>query len=247
MVQKKRKQPYLSIVAPAYNEELIIEEVIKEWEEFIKKEKLDAEIVICNDGSTDKTGEILSKSQRRYANLVVCENKPNRGYGYALYNAIRHAKGKLIMTLDSDGQFDAKGFKQLHKKLLSDDYDFVTGYRFRKRDTFARVVADRGFNLIMRLVFGLKFRDTNCAQKLYHSKIIKGIKIEARGYPSPTEVMVKAAERGAKIGEVGVVHYTRKKGVTKLNLPKTSIGVFKFLIYLRFKLHAYRRRIINTF
>lgn len=244
---KNKNQPFLSIVAPAYNEELIIEEVIKEWENFIRKEKLKAEIVICNDGSLDKTGEILEKLQKKFLNLVVCENRPNRGYGYALYNAIKHAKGELIMTLDSDGQFDVKGFKRLHQKLLSGDYDLVTGYRFRKRDTFARVVADRGFNLIMRLVFGLQFKDTNCAQKLYKGKIIKGIKIEARGYPSPTEVMVKAAERGAKIGEVGVVHYTRKKGVTKLNLRKTSIDVFKFLIYLRFKLHAYRRKIINTF
>lgn len=242
----KKNKPYLSIVAPAYNEELIIAEIIEEWEDFIKQEKIKAEIVICNDGSTDKTGEILEKLKEKYSNLVVCENRPNRGYGYALYNAIKHAKGELIMTLDSDGQFDIKGFKKLHKKLLEGDYDFVTGYRFRKRDTFARVIADRGFNLIMRLVFGLKFKDTNCAQKLYRAKIIKGIAIEARGYPSPTEVMVKAAEFGAKIGEVGVVHYSRKKGVTKLNLFKTSVDVFKFLFYLRFKLHAYRRRIINT-
>lgn len=246
MTRKRKTKPYLSIVAPAYNEELIIEEVIKEWEDFLKKEKLDAEIVICNDGSTDRTREILAKLQKKYSNLIVCENKPNRGYGYALYNAIKHAKGELIMTLDSDGQFDVKGFKQLHKKLLNSDYDLVTGYRYQKRDTFVRIVADRGFNLIMRLTFGLKFKDTNCAQKLYRSKIIKKIIVEARGYPSPTEVMVKASEMEAKIGEVGVYHYSRKKGVTKLNLYKTSIDVFKFLFYLRFKLHAYRKRIINT-
>jgi hypothetical protein len=151
------------------------------------------------------------------------------------------------MTLDSDGQFVVSGFKQLYKKLNEGGYDLVTGFRYRKRDSIARVFADRGFNLLMRIIFGLKFKDSNCAQKLYHANILKGITIEARGYPAPTEIMVKAVERGAKIGEVGVVHYSRKKGVTKIRLFQTSIDVFKFLIYLRFKLHAFRKKIINTF
>lgn len=241
------KRPYLSIVAPAYNEEMIIEEVIDEWEKFIKKDKINAEIVICNDGSKDRTKEILTSLQKRYANLIICENDPNRGYGYALYNAIKHTNGDLVMTLDSDGQFDIKEFNPLHKKLIEGKYDLVTGYRYRKRDSFVRVIADRGFNLLMRIIFGLKFKDTNCAQKLYLAKILKSITIEARGYPAPTEVIVKAVEKGAKIGEVGVMHYSRKKGVTKIKLLQTSIDVFKFLIYLRFKLHAYRRKIINTF
>lgn len=239
-------KPYLSVVAPAYNEELIIEKVIKEWEDFIEKEKIDAEIVICNDGSTDKTGEVLKKLQKQYSNLIVCENKPNCGYGYALYNAIRHAQGKLIMTLDSDGQFDIRAFKKLHKELLSGNYDLITGYRYKKRDSLSRVIADRGFNLIMRIIFGLNFKDTNCAQKLYRAEILKRISIESRGYPAPTEIMVKASERNIKIGEVPVVHYERKEGKTKLKLFKTSIDVFKFLVYLRIKLHAYRRKIINT-
>lgn len=239
-------KPYLSVVAPAYNEELIIEKVIKEWEYFIEKEKIDAEIVICNDGSTDKTGEVLKKLQKQYSNLIVCENKPNRGYGYALYNAIRQAKGQLIMTLDSDGQFDIRSFKTLHKELLAGNYDLVTGYRYKKRDSLSRVIADRGFNLIMRVLFGLQFKDTNCAQKLYRAEILKGITVESRGYPAPTEIMVKASERNIKIGEVPVVHYERKEGKTKLKLLKTSLDVFKLLVYLRIKLHAYRRKIINT-
>jgi len=96
------------------------------------------------------------------------------------------------------------------------------------------------------LVFGLKFRDTNCAQKLYKAKVIKSIPIEARGYPVPTEIIVKAFEAGAKIGETGVAHYEREKGVTKLKLFKTSIDIFKFLVYLRLKLYLYRRKIIYT-
>lgn len=247
MVLQGENKSYLSIVAPAYNEELVIREVVEGWATFIKKEKLDAEIVICNDGSTDKTGEILKKLQKKYPNLVVCENRPNQGYGAGVENAVRHTKGELIMTLDSDGQFDVKGFKKLHKKLFSGNYDLITGFRFRKRDSFARVVADRIFNIIMRLVFGLPFEDTNCAQKLYRAKLLKRINIEARGYPAPTEMLTKAAEMGAKIGEVGVAHYERKKGATALKLFKTSANVFKFLVYLRLKLYLYQKKIIGSF
>ena len=247
MAPQRKNKPYLSIIAPAYNEELVIAEVIEEWEDFVKKEKLDAEIVICNDGSTDKTGEILAKLQKKYSNLVVCENKPNQGYGAGVENAARHAKGELIMTLDSDGQFDVKGFSKLHQKLLSKNYDLVTGFRFQKRDSAARVVADRIFNVIMRFVFGLPFKDTNCAQKLYRAELLKRVNIEARGYPAPTEILVKAVEFGAKVGEVGVVHYERKKGTTALKLFKTSANVFKFLIYLRLKLYLYRIKIIGSF
>ena len=240
------KKPYLSIVAPAYNEEEIISDTIKDWANFIKKEKIRGEIVICNDGSKDRTGEILKNLQKKYPMLVVCENKPNKGYGAAVANAVRHTRGELVMTLDSDGQFGVQAYKKLCQKLESGNYDFVTGYRFRKRDSFARVVADRAFNLIMRLFFGLQFRDTNCAQKLYRAAVIKKINIEARGYPVPTEIMVKSAELGARIGEVGVVHYERTKGASKLNIYKTSVDVLKFLAYLRLKLHAYRKRIIHS-
>lgn len=246
MAPQRKNKPYLSIIAPAYNEEGVIEEVIEKWEDFVEKEKLDAEIVICNDGSTDKTGEILAELQKKHPNLVVCENKPNKGYGAGVENAARHARGDLIMTLDSDGQFDVKGFKKLHKKLLSGNYDLVTGFRFQKRDTLARVATDRIFNVIMRFVFGLPFKDTNCAQKLYRAKLLKRINIEARGYPAPTEMLVKAVEFGAKVGEVGVAHYERKKGATALKLFKTSANVLQLLIYLRLKLYLYRRKIIGS-
>lgn len=242
----RKKAPYLSIIAPAYNEEEIIADTIKDWASFVKKEKIDGEIVVCNDGSKDKTGEILLKLQKKYPLLVVCENNPNRGYGAAVANAVKHARGELIMTLDSDGQFGIGAYKKLHRKLKSGNYSFVTGYRFRKKDSFARVVADRVFNVIMRIIFGLQFRDTNCAQKLYKAEVIKKINIEAHGYPVPTEIMVKSAELGGKIGEVGVTHYERTKGASKLNIYKTSIDVLKFLVYLRFKLHAYRKRIIHS-
>jgi len=246
MRKKRGNVPYLSIVAPAYNEEVIIAETIEGWESYIRKEKLDAEVVICNDGSVDKTGEILAKLQKKYPNLIICENKPNKGYGMAICNAIKHAKGKLIMTIDSDGQFNVNSYKKLHRKLISGNYDLVTGYRYRKKDNLMRIIADRCFSLIMRTTFGLKFKDTNCAQKLYYAKVIKNIPIEACGYPVPTEIMVKAAGLGAKIGEVGVVHNERKKGASKLKLFKTSINVLKFLFYLRFKLHAYKRKIIHS-
>ena len=128
--------------------------------------------------------------------------------------------------------------------MPSGKFDLVTGYRFQKKDSLPRVVADRGLNLLMRTFFNLSFKDSNCAQKLYRSELLKKINIESRGYPAPTEILVKARELGAKIGEVGVKHYEREKGGSALKLYKTSLNFLKFLVYLRLKLVFYRQKLI---
>lgn len=242
---KDKKNIYLSICTPAYNEEEVIEKVIADWQDFIKTEKIKAEIVIGNDGSTDGTERILSKLTKKYSNLVVCSDE-HRGYGYALANAIRNASGQLIMTLDSDGQFKVGEFISLHKELKRGRYDLVTGYRAGKKDTLLKVLADRCFNLFIRIFFGLKFKDTNCAQKLFRAEIAQKINIESQGYPTPTEMMIKALELGAKIGEIKTGHYPRIGGKSKLKIIRTSLNALKFFLYLKFKIHLYRKNIITA-
>jgi glycosyltransferase involved in cell wall biosynthesis len=238
-------EPLLSICAPAYNEAEAIADVIAAWETTIMKLGLDAEIVITNDGSTDRTLEILAGLQQQYANLVVVDQQPNAGYGRAVANAVAHARGKQIMTLDSDGQFDPAEYPKLLAKL-DDGFDVVTGYRMRKQDKAARVIADRALNLIVRIMFGLPLRDTNCALKLLRADVAHALSIEARGFPTPTELLVKARALGYKIGEVGITHYPRLAGQSKLKVMRTGWHFGLFLVYLRLKVTLYRMRVITS-
>lgn len=237
--------PFLSLCAPAYNEAEGIARVVDAWQETLSRLGLDAEIVITNDGSTDGTGDTLARLHAQYANLVVVTQTPNGGYGKAMAAAIAHSRGQQVLTLDSDGQFDPGEYPRLAARL-ADGCDVVTGYRLRKNDKLARVLADRALNLIVRAGFGLALRDTNCALKLLRGDVARAIPIEARGFPTPTEMLVKARALGYRIGEVGITHYPRLAGESKLKVVRTGWYFLLFLLYLRLKVWLYQRRVITA-
>lgn len=237
---------FLSITAPCYNERENIEKMISHWESIFAIDGIQGEIVIGEDGSTDGTKDILRRLQQQLGNLVVVDHPANRGYGYALSSAIARSQGDYVLTIDSDGQFDAAEYRLLLPELQK-GYDVVTGYRQRKQDSLLRVLADRVLNLIIRLLFRLSLRDTNCALKLFRGDVARSLTIEARGYPTPTELLVRAQTLGYRIGEVGITHYERAGGKTKLKALRTSWHMLLFLTYLKFKQVLFRAQIINSF
>lgn len=238
--------PELSIVAPVYNEAEGIEQVVQYWLKVLQENSANAEIVLANDGSTDGTLEILENLSQKIPLLKVVSYTPNRGYGYALKTAIRASKGQWVITLDSDGQFDLADFPSLLKLQNEQQLDFVTGYRMKKRDNLFRVIADRSLNLIVRTMFSVSMRDTNCAMKLIRGDLARTLNIEAKGYPTPTEITVKLITLGAKTSEIGVHHLERLQGQSKLKFFRTIISFFRFLFYLRKKVRLYKAGILQT-
>jgi len=240
------KDVFLSVVAPVYNEEENIENVLRYWKEVLDSAGFCSEIVVTNDGSTDNTAGILAKLQEEMPRLKVVTLEQNGGYGKALTTSIQASRGEWVVTLDSDGQFDLKEYRGLLSKAQAEGLDGVTGYRGRKEDTRFRVFADRVLNLIVRTMFKVSFRDTNCALKLINGDFIRRANIEARGYPAPTELTIKLCKLGARIGEMGITHIERQGGLSKLNPLGVSIGFLKFLFYLRLKIYLYDKRIVHS-
>lgn len=236
----------LSVVAPVFNESQGIERVIRRWMDFLTTLDMPSEIVVANDGSTDGTQEILQKLADEFPLFRFVSYSPNRGYGYALKQAICASRGDLVVTLDSDGQFDLKDCIQLLKAQEENDFDLVTGYRVKKNDSFVRIVADRTFNLIVRSLFRVRLRDTNCALKLIRGNLARELNIEARGYPTPTEITIKLFAMGSKIGEQPVSHLERTAGHSKLRFFRTSVSMFRFLCYLRRKITLFRSGILQA-
>lgn len=236
----------LSVVAPVYNEAEAIESVVKYWKDVLDGTGIAAEIVLANDGSTDNTLQILERLKQEIPCLRVVSYTPNRGYGYALKTAIQASRGEVVVSLDSDGQFDLADFPKLLKLYREQNLDFVTGYRDRKKDSLMRVVADRGLNLIVRTMFHLSLRDTNCALKLMRGSMIRAMHLEATGYPTPTEITVKMVKLGARTGESAVAHHERVAGQSKLKFVKTSVSMFRFLLYLRKRIKLYDARILQS-
>lgn len=236
----------ISVVAPAYNEQDNIEKVVRHWENILESCDHTNEIVITNDGSTDKTLEVLQRLGEEFSNLRIVNSQVNGGYGDALSKAIYASKGEYVVTIDSDGQFELSDYQQMFEVCLDNGYDAVTGYRMGKKDTLLRVFADRVLNIIVRVLLGLKFKDTNCALKLVKGDIIRKMNIEAKAYPTPTEILLRLKEQGLKVGEVGVSHKEREAGQSHLKFMRTGINMFSFLLYMRWKISLKRLRVINS-
>lgn len=236
----------ISVVAPVFNEEGVIEAVLAHWEKVLDDFGLPAEIVLTDDGCTDATPTLLAAWARSHPRLRVITHTRNGGYGKALQTAIFHSRGEYVITLDSDGQFDLAHAQALLDRMRTDHLDLVTGYRRAKQDSFLRVAADRALNLIVRVMFGVGYRDTNCALKVFRGELVRGVTIESRGFPAPTELLVKLHFLGARTGEEGIDHLPRTGGSSKLRIFRVGFWMLMFLFYLRFKLFLWRRRVLNT-
>ncbi|MBI3820736.1 MAG: glycosyltransferase family 2 protein [Planctomycetes bacterium] len=232
--------PALSVCAPAYNECDGIEAVIRDWLAVLGRIGLSFEIVVANDGSTDGTGEILQKLEREIPQLRIVHLTKNGGYGRALTAAIAASRGKFVATIDSDGQFDVADAKKLLDRAERDQCDLVTGYRVAKKDSFLRVLANAGQNTLVNILCGARFRDSNCALKVVRGDLIRSMKLEATGYPFPTEICVRISARGHKIAEEPVSHRERPAGRSKLKFLRTVIRMLIFLFYLRKRIKLYR-------
>lgn len=237
--------PKLSVAAPCYNEADAIGPVLAEWDGQLSALPYTSEIVLCNDGSTDDTSAILAQLQQKYPRLRVVDFAQNGGYGRALCAAIDATRGEYVATIDSDGQFDLGDAPRLLEHCEQGGLDCVTGFRVAKQDSLFRVVADRGLNKLVKLMFGTRLTDTNCALKVARGDVLRGLGVEARGFPTPTEICLRLEARGCKVDELGVAHREREAGASKLHPFRTAWGMFRFLLYLRKRLKLARAGILS--
>ena len=217
----------LSIVFPAYNEEENIEKVIKDALSVFPNYAKEIEIIAVNDGSQDRTGEIIDELSNKYPEVKPIHHKENRGYGAALKSGFYNAKGEYVFFTDSDNQFDLNDFKLLFPFIK--DYDLVIGYRIKRQDPFYRIVNAKLYNLLIRLTFGLKVKDINCAFKVMRREIFDRIKLESDGALINAELLIKCLNEGFRIKEVGVRHFPCVHG--KQTGAKPSV-IFKMFFEL---------------
>lgn len=207
-----KKLKSLSLFFPAYNEEANLENTVEKAIPVLKEVAKKYELLIINDGSKDKTGEVAEKLAKRYSFVKVITHSPNQGYGAALRSGFYNSQYEWIVFTDSDGQFD---FSELGKFIeRSDEADIVAGYRIKRQDPLTRKIFGWGWTILTNLLLGIKVRDVDCAFKLVNKKVIEKIpKLQStRGGMISPELLGKAHKAGFKIVEVGVHHYPRKEG-----------------------------------
>lgn len=203
----------LSIFFPAYNEEENIVATVSKAIKVAEKLKLNAyEVIIIDDGSTDKTPEMSDRLAKKYKNVRVVHHSPNQGYGGALKSGFMAARYEWIVFTDSDGQFE---LSDIHTFLpFTVGYDAILGYRKKRQDNIVRKINAWMWGSMMKTLFGFYVKDIDCAFKLVKREAYKAIDpLKSDGAFVSTELIVKLKKSNAKIAEVGVNHYPRTKGV----------------------------------
>ncbi len=221
----------LTIFFPCHNEEDNVERVTRQALEVGRRLADDLEIIIVDDGSRDRTGEIADRLAAEIPEVRAVHNHPNLGYGGALQRGFREATGNWIFYTDGDGQFD---LNELPRVLpLLEQYDVVSCYRLDRKDSLIRKLNAFGWTVLVNLLFRLGLKDIDCAFKIYPKPFIAAIEMRSMGALIDTEMLAKARNLGLTIGQSGVHHYPRLAGEQSGANVKVILRAFKELFKLR--------------
>ena len=225
----------ISLVTPAYNEGESIRVFLEDAVEIIKKNKLEAEIIVVNDGSTDDTKDICERLSKRHQIIKLINHEINKGYSCAVSTGIKHATKDFIILIDSDGQFDVKDIPAFLKKHNETRADVIVGHRVNRKGTFLRKLMSRGMTKTSNLLFGLKLKDTQCAFQFIKTGVLKSVDIESPSFQAPTEIKIKLAALGYDFEQIPITHHERRKGKTSVKAFKIIPSTILFLLYLKLK------------
>jgi glycosyltransferase involved in cell wall biosynthesis len=213
----------ISIIVPLYNEDESLQKLYEWIDKVMTSNKLTYEIVFVNDGSTDRSWEVIESLQAKTTNVRGIKFRNNYGKSPALYCGFRAAKGDVVVTMDADLQDSPDELPELFRMIKEDGYDLVSGWKKKRYDSkLAKNLPSKIYNATARKVTGLKLHDMNCGLKAYRNEVVKNIEVygEMHRY-----IPYLAKNAGFKrIGEKVVEHRKREFGETKFGLNRFVNG-----------------------
>jgi len=240
-ILQKKNNLKLSIVIPAFNEieslPQLVSETILACESFEKS----FEIIIIDDGSTDGTFDWIIAQHQKDPRILGIQLRLNCGKAAALNVAFKEVTGDVIITLDGDLQDDPKEISEM-VNMLGDDCDLVSGWKKNRQDPLSKRLPSKLFNIITRLVSGVKLHDFNCGFKAYKNEVVNSLNLYGEFH---RYIPVLAKWNGFQIKEKMIEHRARQYGHSKYGLARLTNGMFD-LITLLF-LHKYTRRPLHLF
>ncbi len=221
----------LSVVIPVYNEEENIPKLYEELKEVLEKLPYEYEIIFVDDGSTDRTFQILEELAKKNPHVKVVRFRRNYGQTAAMYAGFQYASGDVVITMDGDLQNDPHDIPKLLEKI-NEGYDIVSGWRKDRKDPFlSRILPSKIANWIISKVTGVHLHDYGCTLKAYRKEVAKNFRL----YGDMHRFLPAVAKSfGAKVTEVVVNHRPRLYGKSKYGIGRTirvilDIFLVKFL------------------
>lgn len=207
---------YLSLVIPLYNEEESLQPLVDSVLKVCLEIGETYEIILVDDGSSDKTWELIEKAADFYPEIYGIKLRTNCGQTPAMVAGMTYSKGDIIVTMDGDLQNDPADIPRLLEKI-EQGYDIVSGWRKDRKDHFLRVLPSKIANRIISMTTGVHLHDYGCSLKAYRAGCIKSIEAYGemhRFFPA------LASMTGARVTELPVRHYPRSYGVSKYGFDR---------------------------
>jgi len=232
----------ISIVLPAYNEEMVIADTVAACLRAADRYCPNVSVIVVDDGSRDRTGAIIDQLAMNDPRVVAVHHPTNRGYGAAVLSGFAAARTELLFFMDGDGQFDIDDIaKLLRVEEAAAPGTVVLGYRERRRDTALRRLNAWGWKQVVSLMLGLRgIRDIDCAFKLFPTAMVQACDVTAQGAMVNTELLLKLQRMGVHMVQVPVRHLPRVHGkATGANL-RVIANAFRELPHLRRRMRDWR-------
>ena len=228
-----KKIKSISLMFPLYKDKNTVELMIKKSSKVLKKLKSKYEIIIVDDGCPQNSGRLAEKIAKKYSNIKVFFHKKNLGYGAALKTGLQKCKNNWIFMIDGDAEYDVKDLPRLLK--ASKDSDLIITYRYKKKYGTYRIIISWVYNVILRLIFNIKFRDISTGSRLVSKKLIRSIKLKSNSPFVGAELAIKTGLAGYKVGEIGIHTYPRTFGSGSSVSFKNIFLTLKdmFLLFMR--------------
>jgi glycosyltransferase involved in cell wall biosynthesis len=203
---------HLSIITPVYNEEDNLEPLYLELTEVLHSLKIPYEIIFIDDGSTDKSYQVLSMVQSKDRAVKVIQFRRNFGQTAAFAAGFDAAQGDLILTIDADGQNDPHDIPHMVETMEKGNYDFVAGWRINRKEPYIRRILSQTANKLISRITQLEIHDRGCSLKLFKREIIKNIRLYGQLHRFLPEL---ASSVGVNFVEIPVNDRTRMSGKSK--------------------------------
>ena len=230
------KTPRLGVAFLAYNEEELIAKTVAEAVSSLSAiPELDWRVVVVNDGSRDKTGEIADEIARKDPRVSVVHHQGNKGYAVATETGLRNTPGAVVMVVDGDGQHtmaDAPRFLS----AIDEGADVVFGWKKERHDPLPRLVLSKGLNTLSKWILGSPLHDINGGCRAFRREVAQKLEIRHRINFVGDEIFARCRIAGWKVSEVVVRHFPREAGQS-IHRPWKMLGtisrVFRYLFELR--------------
>ena len=231
----------ISLIFPLYRDKYTVKKVIDKSLKILKKLKIKYEIIIIDDCCPEKSGLIALNYSKRNKKIKVIFHKKNYGYGAAIRSGFKNSRYECVYAVDGDGEFGIalNDLPRILKKYTFND--LVITYRYKKRYKTVRIIISWVYNIIIRLLFNINFRDISCGSRLVNKKILKKVKLTVNSPFIGAELVIKSKYLGYKIDEVGIHSFPSNFRKGSSILLKNILITIKDILILYYKIFIRRK------